>query len=36
MRATRTRCGLFGLGMWLLWSLVLVDAVWAQGRVSFT
>ena len=35
MGATKARRGLFGLGMLLLGSLVVVDAVWAQGEVSF-
>ena len=35
MGATKIRLGLFGLGMLLLGSLVVVDSVWAQGRVSF-
>jgi len=36
MRATKGRRGLVSLGMWLLGTLVGVDAVWAQGGVSFT
>ena len=35
MGATKARRGLFSLGMLLLGSLVVVDAVWAQGEVSF-
>ena len=35
MGATKAGRGLFGLGMLLLGSLVVVDAVWAQGEVSF-
>jgi hypothetical protein len=35
MGATQARVGLFSLGMWLLASLVVVDAVWAEGEVSF-
>ncbi len=38
MDATKVRLGLFSLGVLLLGSLVVVvaDAVWAQGGVSFT
>jgi hypothetical protein len=35
MRATQVRLGLFSLGMWVLGSLMVVDAVGAQGGVSF-
>jgi hypothetical protein len=35
MRGTKARLGLFGLGMLLLGSLVVVDPVWAQGELSF-
>jgi hypothetical protein len=35
MRVTRVRRGLFGLGMVWLGGLVVMDAVWAQGGVSF-
>ena len=35
MGATKARCGLLGLGILLLGSLVVVDAVWARGEVSF-
>jgi hypothetical protein len=34
--ATKGRLGLFSLGMWLLASLVMADAVQGQGEVSFT
>jgi hypothetical protein len=36
MGATKARYGLFSLGMWVLGSLVIVDAMWAQDRVSFS
>ena len=35
MRATQARRGLFGLGILLLGSLVVVDAMWAQDEVFF-
>jgi hypothetical protein len=35
MGATQGRVGLFSLGTWLLASLIVVDAVWAEGEVSF-
>ena len=35
MGVTKARCVLFTLGMLLLGSLVVVDAVWAQGGVLF-
>jgi hypothetical protein len=35
MGTTKTRHGLLSLGMWLLGSLMAVDAVLAQGEVSF-
>lgn len=35
MDAMKARRGLFGLGIWLLGSLAIVDAMWAQDEVSF-
>jgi ABC-type glucose/galactose transport system permease subunit len=35
MDATKARLGLFKLSMLVLVSLVVADAVWAQGEVSF-
>ena len=35
MRATQARRGLFGLGILLLGSLVVADAMWAQDEVFF-
>jgi FG-GAP-like repeat/FG-GAP repeat len=35
MGTTKVRLGVFSLGVWLLGSLGVVDAVWAQAEVSF-
>jgi hypothetical protein len=35
MDATKGRLGLFSFGVWLPWSLAIIDCVWAQGEASF-